>query len=80
MYILNYYDLLWKFFYYICLNLSNIVSEGNNPYQNRPVYLLSNYLIYQILDFFIKDTNPLTTFLPELSYLIVQLIYFVLGE
>ena len=61
------------------LNLSNIVSEGNNPYQNRPVYLLSNYLIYQILDFFIKDTNPLTTFLPELSYLIVQLIYFVLG-
>tara|TARA_B100000965_G_C19591996_1_gene758391 strand:+ start:1877 stop:3268 length:1392 start_codon:yes stop_codon:yes gene_type:complete len=61
------------------LNLDNIFSEGNNPYQNRPMYLFSNYLIYQILGLLIKSTNPVFPLMPEISYLIVQLIYFVLG-
>jgi len=59
------------------LTLENIISEGNNPYQNRPLYLISSYLIYQSLDFFVKDSNSFISVLPELSYFIVQLIYFV---
>ena len=59
------------------LALENIISEGNNPYQNRPLYLVSSYLIYQSLDFFVKESNSFTSVLPELSYFIVQLIYFV---
>lgn len=61
------------------LTIENIFSEGNNPYQNRPVYLFFNYLIYQILFFFIKENNPFLSFLPEITYFVSQLMYFVLG-
>ena len=60
-------------------SFESIFSESNNQYQNRPLYLISNYLSYKFFDMFLSSTNSIYEFLPELSFFITQILYFSIG-
>ena len=60
-------------------SFQNIFSESNNQYQNRPIYLISNYLTYKFISTFASPQQPIYNFLPALSFFLNQILYLALG-
>ena len=59
-------------------SFQNIFSESNNQYQNRPIYLISNYLTYKFISIFASPQQPIYNFLPALSFFLNQILYLAL--
>tara|TARA_B100000427_G_scaffold56714_1_gene44289 strand:- start:8704 stop:10086 length:1383 start_codon:yes stop_codon:yes gene_type:complete len=60
-------------------SFQSIFSESNNQYQNRPLYLISNYLTYKFFGIFINPESSSYDFLPALSFFITQILFFAIG-
>ena len=60
-------------------SFQSIFSESNNQYQNRPLYLISNYLTYKFFGIFITSVNSIHDFLPALSFFVTQILFFAIG-